>query len=188
MLKDHNAVTPVRLEPAAPPSQVKNTTTEPLCSLFSKLKINYPSMQVNSNAECSKGIEHSAILLTFIRLPFVIKILVLSIFEWPFYTSFTRVIAIQCHLLNEPVHEISNNVVCATSKGSDQPAHKPDQSPCLSLEYYMRVKLLTDDLLEILTAHARLSLHLSKCHIVGNHMSRFINVKKCSFIPDNRLL
>ena len=25
--------------------------------------------------------------------------------------------------LNEPRHEISNNVVCATSKGSDQPAH-----------------------------------------------------------------
>ena len=24
---------------------------------------------------------------------------------------------------HEPVHEISNNVVCATSKGSDQPAH-----------------------------------------------------------------
>ena len=24
---------------------------------------------------------------------------------------------------NEPRHEISNNVVCATSKGSDQPAH-----------------------------------------------------------------
>ena len=24
---------------------------------------------------------------------------------------------------NEPVHEISNNVVCATSKSSDQPAH-----------------------------------------------------------------
>ena len=23
----------------------------------------------------------------------------------------------------EPVHEISNNVVCATSKGLDQPAH-----------------------------------------------------------------
>ena len=28
--------------------------------------------------------EHSAILLTFIKLPFVIKIFVLSIFEWPF--------------------------------------------------------------------------------------------------------
>ena len=25
--------------------------------------------------------------------------------------------------LNEPRHEISNNVVCATSKASDQPAH-----------------------------------------------------------------
>ena len=24
---------------------------------------------------------------------------------------------------NEPVHEISNNVVCATSRASDQPAH-----------------------------------------------------------------
>ena len=26
-------------------------------------------------------------------------------------------------LLIKPVHEISNNVVCATSKASDQPAH-----------------------------------------------------------------
>ena len=33
--------------------------------------------------------EHSAILLTFIKLPFVINIFVLSIFEWPFYTGFT---------------------------------------------------------------------------------------------------
>ena len=36
--------------------------------------------------------EHSAILLTFIKLPFVIKIFVLSIFEWLFYTGFTVVI------------------------------------------------------------------------------------------------
>ena len=34
-------------------------------------------------------LEHSAILLTFIKLPSVIKIFVLSIFEWPFYTGFT---------------------------------------------------------------------------------------------------
>ena len=34
--------------------------------------------------------EHSAILLTFIKLPFVIKIFVLSIFEWLFYTGFTE--------------------------------------------------------------------------------------------------
>ena len=33
--------------------------------------------------------EHSAILLTFIKLPFVIYICVLSIFEWPFKTGFT---------------------------------------------------------------------------------------------------
>ena len=31
--------------------------------------------------------EHSAILSTFIKLPFVIKIIVLSIFKWPFYTG-----------------------------------------------------------------------------------------------------
>ena len=46
-------------------------------------KNNYGLMQVKSTAE------RSAILLTFINLPFVIKIFVLSIFEWPFYTGFT---------------------------------------------------------------------------------------------------
>ena len=48
----------------------------------------------------------------------------------------------------EPRHEISNNVVGATSNGSE----------------------------------ARLSLHLSKCHIVENHMSRLnfvISAKLC---------
>ena len=29
----------------------------------------------------------------------------------------------QFKTINEPAHEISNNVVCATSKTSDQPAH-----------------------------------------------------------------
>ena len=41
-------------------------------------------------------------------------------------------------ILNEPWHEISNNVVCVTSKASDQPAHmrslityaQSDQSLC----------------------------------------------------------
>ena len=33
--------------------------------------------------------QHSAKLTTFIKLPFVIKMLILSIFEWPFYTGFT---------------------------------------------------------------------------------------------------
>ena len=55
-------------------------------------------MQVKSIAECSNGSillwEHSAILSTFIKLPFVIKIFVLSIFEWPFYTGFTVVLTL----------------------------------------------------------------------------------------------
>ena len=34
-------------------------------------------------------LEHSAILSTFIKLPIVIKILILSNFEWLFYTGFT---------------------------------------------------------------------------------------------------
>ena len=33
--------------------------------------------------------EHSAILLTFIKLSFVFKTFVLSFFEWLFYTGFT---------------------------------------------------------------------------------------------------
>ena len=36
--------------------------------------------------------EHSAKLSTFINLPFAIKIFILSIFEWPFYTGFTELI------------------------------------------------------------------------------------------------
>ena len=34
--------------------------------------------------------EHSAILSTFIKLPFSIKTFVLSIFKWPFKTGFTE--------------------------------------------------------------------------------------------------
>ena len=44
-------------------------------------------MQVKRIAECPK--EYSAIRSTFIKLPFVIKIFVLSIFEWPLKTGFT---------------------------------------------------------------------------------------------------
>ena len=49
---------------------------------------NYRLMQVKSVAEYSKW-EHSAILSTCIKLPFIVfKIFVLSIFEWPFYCIF----------------------------------------------------------------------------------------------------
>ena len=39
--------------------------------------------------------EHSAIHSNFIKLPFVIKIFVLSVFEWPFYTGLTVFTAIE---------------------------------------------------------------------------------------------
>ena len=42
--------------------------------------------QVKRIAECS---EHSAIRSTYIKLPFVIKIFVWSVLEWPLKTSFT---------------------------------------------------------------------------------------------------
>ena len=46
-----------------------------------------------------------------------------------------------------------------------------------SLEHSMTVKLLYLGFLSLKeAAQARLSLHLSKYHIVGNHMSRLFNV------------
>ena len=83
-------------------------------------------MQVKSVAECSK--RASAILLTFIMLTLVFKTFVLSIFEYFIFLDcqgklFVNVIPLVRIVNNVPQHEISNNVVCATSKGSDQPAH-----------------------------------------------------------------
>ena len=51
-----------------------------------------------------------------------------------------------CKILYEQRHEISNNVVCATSKAHAQ----SDQSLCQLLEYSMTVKLLTEHHLEFL--------------------------------------
>ena len=41
---------------------------------------------------------HSAILSNLIKLSFVIKIFVLSIFEWPFYTCFTVICSLFLYL------------------------------------------------------------------------------------------
>ena len=53
-----------------------------------------------------------------------------------------------------------------------------DQSLCKSLAYSMTLKLLNVHDLEFLhltgATQAHLRLHLSKCHIVGNHMSWLI--------------
>ena len=59
--------------------------------------------------------EHSAIISTFIKLTFVIKTFVLTIFEWLFYTGFT----VSCHfflswesyLLHSEVHKYMLNTV-----------------------------------------------------------------------------
>ena len=77
-------------------------------------------------------------------------------------------------------------MVCATSKASDQPAHTRNLIKMFASGFYysMSVKLLTEHSLEFLsltggcTGLARLSLHLSKCHIVGNHLSRLILIVK----------
>ena len=59
--------------------------------------------------------EHSAILLTFIKLPFVIKIFVLSIFEWLFYTGFTK------YMLQDQILS-----VCLTDTNSNEDIHIND--------------------------------------------------------------
>ena len=54
-------------------------------------------------------------------------------------------------MLYEPVHEISNNVVCATSKASDQPAHTRSLIRAFASHFSMIVKLLTEHHLEFLS-------------------------------------
>ena len=46
-------------------------------------------------------LEHSAILSTFIKLPFVFRTFVLSIFEWPLKTGFSvvNIFCFQCYKL-----------------------------------------------------------------------------------------
>ena len=61
-------------------------------SLSKKTKIGFQDqLLLNAGQKYCRMLqgEHSAILLTCIKIPFVINIFVLSIFEWPFYTGFT---------------------------------------------------------------------------------------------------
>ena len=84
-----------------------------------------------------------------------------------------------CLIIFEPRHEISNNGMCHQLKLQPACAQaQSDQSLSWSLEYFMTVKLLTEQHTEFLSlkkaTQAHLSLHLSKCHIVGNFMSLLI--------------
>ena len=59
MLKDHNAVTPVRLEPAALRSRVKHSTTEPLRSHLQRISARQQLLlawKELKNFTCQKGI------------------------------------------------------------------------------------------------------------------------------------
>ena len=61
-------------------------------SLKKKTKIDFQDrLSLNAGQKYCRMLqaEHSALLLTFIKLPFVINIFVLSIFEWPLKTGFT---------------------------------------------------------------------------------------------------
>ena len=82
----HNAVTPVRLKPAALRSRVKHSTTEPL---------------------------HSHIQLCFSSLCLLLTL----------GGALIKKLLWDLNKINEQWHEISNNVVCVTNKGSNQPAH-----------------------------------------------------------------
>ena len=52
-------------------------------------KTYYFLIQAKSIAECANGSILQYFRPSFIKLPILIKIFVLSIFEWPFYTGFT---------------------------------------------------------------------------------------------------
>ena len=61
-------------------------------SLKKKTKIGFQDrLPLNAGQKFCKMLqrEHSAILLSFIKLPFFINIFVSSIFEWPLKTGFT---------------------------------------------------------------------------------------------------
>ena len=85
---------------------------------------------------------------------------------------------------NEPRHEISNNVVCATSKGSDQPAHMRSLIRAFAsrLNILYSVKLLIEHHLEFLsikggcTGYSESTLvkmpHCWKSHAMAQIISR----------------
>ena len=82
--------------------------------------------------------------------------------------------------LFEPVHEISNNVVSATGKASDKPAHMRSLIRAFSsrlnilwvLSYWLNIICSFSAKKE--AVQACLSQRLAKCHIVGNLVPRLI--------------
>ena len=82
----------------------------------------------------------------------------------------------------EPVYEIFNNVVCATSShGSACTYVESDQSLCSSLVYFMIVRLLTEHHLEFLSLKGGCrgsseSTHVKIPHCWKSHATTHLNV------------
>ena len=77
-------------------SSFNDNTVKPVLSGHLKRKQNGFQYQLSLNAgqkycRMLQG-EHSAILSTFIKLPFSIKTFVLSVFKWPLNTGYTVII------------------------------------------------------------------------------------------------
>ena len=91
--------------------------------------------------------------------------------QWPFCKNKLK----RCLCTHKWQHEISNNLVSATTEASDQHAHLIRAFACR-----FNILWLLSCCFNIIcsfyaikeAAQARLSLHLSKCHIVWNLMSR----------------
>ena len=82
----------------------------------------------------------------------------------------------------EPVHEISNNVVCATSKASDQPAHTRSLIRAFAsrfIEYSMIVKLLTEHHLEFLSLKGGCTGLSESTHVKMPHCWKFHALAHC---------
>ena len=79
------------------------------------------------------SLKHSAILSTFIKLPFVIQIFVLSFFEWLLKTGFTVVVLV-VHIDLYTVYELEekNMILIAqkSSEDSDQPVQMLESPHC----------------------------------------------------------
>ena len=88
---------------------------------------------------------------------------------------------ISCHFIHvllqmhtfefEPGHEISNNVACATSKGSDQPAHTRSLIRAFAsrLNYFLSVKLLSEQHLEFLSLKGDCTCSSESTHVEMPH-------------------
>ena len=60
--------------------------------------------------------EHSAILSTFIKLPFVIKVFVLSILKWPLKTGFTVNYSLYMNTMKTDGPEDQTAYICMTKQ------------------------------------------------------------------------